>query len=124
MKSFNQPHESEAFLLGGTMTAKDVWAAVNQLDGDDINKGTRVMLEALVKDGEEMNKRMTSLEGKVDVIAENMTEIKNSLEKVINRPSVWKFLCELIKEPKFWLWFTITTLLVFGVSVTDLKGLW
>ena len=106
------------------MTAKDVWAAVNQLDGDDINKGTRVMLEALVKDGEEMNKRMTSLEGKVDVIAENMTEIKNSLEKVINRPSVWKFLCELIKEPKFWLWFTITTLLVFGVSVTDLKGLW
>lgn len=117
MKSFNQPHESEAFLLGGTMTAKDVWAAVNQLDGDDINKGTRVMLEALVKDGEEMNKRMTSLEEKVDMAIDK-------IDKLINRPSFWKFSCELIKEPKFWLWFTITTLLVFGVSVSDLKGLW
>ena len=104
MKSFNRPHESGAFLFGGkAVTAKDVWAAVNQLDGEDINKGTRVMLEALVKDGEEMSKRMSSLEEKVDGIAENMTEVKNSLEKVINRPSVWKFLCELIKEPKFWL---------------------
>ena len=105
------------------MTAKDVWDAVNQLDGEDINKGTRVMLEALVKDGEEMSKRMSSLERKVDGIAENMTEIKNSIDKMINKPSAWKFLCELIKEPKFWIWFTILTVLAFGVSLTDLKGL-
>lgn len=105
------------------MTAKDVWAAVNQLDGADINKGTRVMLEALVKDGEEMRVRMSSMEGKVDGIAENLNEVKTALEKLSNKPSIWKFLCELIKEPKFWIWFTILTVLAFGVSLTDLKGL-
>ena len=98
------------------MTAREVWAAVNQLDGDDINKGTKVMLEALVKDGEEMNKRMTSLEEKVDTAIDK-------IDKLINRPSFWKFSCELIKEPKFWIWFTILTVLAFGVSITDLKGL-
>lgn len=105
------------------MTAKEVLQAVNEIDGQDIGKGTRVVLEALVKDGEEMSKRMSSLEGKVDGIAENMTEIKNSIDKVINKPSAWKFLCELIKEPKFWIWITILTVLAFGVSLTDLKGL-
>lgn len=106
------------------MTAKEVLQAVNEIDGQDIGKGTRIVLEALVKDGEEMSKRMTSLENKVDQISESLNEMKSTLDKVINRPSMWKFLCELIKEPKFWLWFTILTLLVFGVSLTDLKGLW
>jgi hypothetical protein len=105
------------------MTAKEVLQAVNEIDGQDIGKGTRVVLEALVKDGEEMSKRMSSLEGKVDGIAENMTEIKNSIDKVINKPSAWKFLCELIKESKFWIWLTVITVLAFGVSITDLKGL-
>lgn len=105
------------------MTAKEVLQAVNEIDGQDIGKGTRVVLEALVKDGEEMSKRMSSLEGKVDHITESLNEVKTALDKAINKPSVWKFLCELIKEPKFWIWFTISTVLAFGVSLTDLKGL-
>lgn len=106
------------------MTAKDVWEAVNEVDGQDIGKGTRVVLEALVRDGEEMGKRMTSLEEKVDTIDRNVADMKKMMETSINsRQNGWKFLSELIKEPKFWLWFIILTVLAYGVSIADLKGL-
>lgn len=106
------------------MTAKDVWDAVNELDGKDIDKGTRMTLEALVKDGEEMNKRMTSLESKVDKLDGSISELKALIQSSINqRQSFWKFLGDLVKESKFWIWFTILTVLAFGVSITDLKGL-
>lgn len=106
------------------MTAKDVWDAVNEIDGKDIDKGTRMTLEALVKDGEEMSKRMSSLESKVDKLDGSINELKSLIEASINqRQSFWKFLGDLVKEGKFWLWFTILTVLAFGVSITDLKGL-
>lgn len=106
------------------MTAKDVLAAVNEVDGQDIGKGTRVVLEALVKDGEEMGKRMSSLEQKVDAIDKNVVELKNLIESSMKqKQSGWKFLSELIKEPKFWLWFIILTVLAYGVSISDLKGI-
>lgn len=116
------------------MTAKDVWEAVNELDGKDMDKGTRVTLEALVKDGEEMNSRMTSLTSKVDAIDNKVDNIDNKVdaltksmndftEKLSQRQNGWKFLSELIKEPKFWVWFIILTVLAYGVSITDLKGL-
>lgn len=106
------------------MTAKDVLEAVTEVDGKDIGKGTRLVLESLVKDGEEMSKRMTNLESKVESIDRNIVELKNLIETSINqRQSGWKFLSELIKEPKFWLWFIILTVLAYGVSIADLKGL-
>ena len=106
------------------MTAKDVWRTVNEIDGKDMDKGTKVVLEALVKDGEEMSKRMSSLEQKVDAIDKNVVELKTLLElNMKQRQSGWKFLSELIKEPKFWLWFIILTVLAYGVSISDLKGI-
>lgn len=105
-------------------SAKDVWNTVNEIDGKDMGKGTRVVLEALVKDGEEMSKRMTSLEEKVGSIDRNIVELKTLIETSISqRQSGWKFLSELIKEPKFWAWIIILTVLAYGVSITDLKGL-
>ena len=106
------------------MTAKDVWDAVNELDGKDMDKGTRMTLEALVKDGEEMSKRMSSLESKVDKLDGSINELKSLIEASINqRQSFWKFLGDLIKETRFWVWIIILTVLAYGVSITDLKGL-
>ena len=106
------------------MTAKDVWDTVNEIDGQDIGKGTRTVLEALVKDGEEMRKRMDSIEDKVNTIDRNVLELKDSIDKLLERKqSGWLFLSELIKETKFWLWIIILTVLAYGVSITDLKGL-
>lgn len=106
------------------MTAKDVWDAVNEIDGKDIDKGTRMTLEALVKDGEEMSKRMSSLESKVDKLDGSINELKSLIEASINqRQSFWKFLGDLIKETRFWIWIIILTVLAYGVSITDLKGL-
>jgi t-SNARE complex subunit (syntaxin) len=106
------------------MTAKEVLDAVEKIDGQDIGKGTKAVLDALVKDGEDMSKRMTSLEEKVDAIDRNVVELKTLIQTSINqKQSGWKFLSELIKEPKFWLWIIILTVLAYGVSIADLKGL-
>lgn len=106
------------------MTAKDVWNTVNEIDGQDIEKGTRTVLEALVKDGEEMRKRIDSIEDKVNTIDRNVLDLKDSIDKLLERKqSGWLFLSELIKEPKFWLWIIILTVLAYGVSIADLKGL-
>jgi hypothetical protein len=53
-----------------------------------------------------------------------MSDLKDLIKESIERKqSFIKLLSELIKEPKFWIWFTILTVLAFGVSITDLKGL-
>lgn len=109
------------------MTAKEVLQAVNEIDGQDIGKGTRIVLEALVKDGEEMSKRMTSLENKVDKIDNTVEAIKKSMDDLKDafsqRQNGWKFLGELIKEAKFWYALIILIVLAYGVSIADLKGL-
>jgi len=106
------------------MTAKDVWDAVNELDGKEMDKGTRAVLKSLVDDGVEMNKRMSSLESKVDKLDGSINELKTLIEASINqRQSLWKFLGDLIKETRFWIWVIILTVLAYGVSITDLKGL-
>jgi len=106
------------------MTAKDVWDTVNVVNGKGIGKGTRVVLEALVKDGEEMGKRMSSLEEKVDRLCDDVSELKALIrESIDQKQDFWKLLSELIKEPKFWIWIIILTVLFFGVSIADLKGL-
>lgn len=106
------------------MTAKDVWETVNEVDGQDIGKGTRVVLEALVKDGEEMKKRIDSIEEKVDRICTDVSDLKDLVKESVERKqSFIKLLSELFQNPKFWVWATIVSVLAFGVSITDLKGL-
>jgi hypothetical protein len=106
------------------MTAKDVYEAVTTVDGQDIGKGTNIVLEALVKDGEEIRKRIDSIEDKVNSIDRNVCDMKEAVEKLLDRKqSGWLFLSELIKETRFWLWIIILTVLAYGVSITDLKGL-
>ena len=106
------------------MTAKDVYEAVTTVDGQDIGKGTKIVLEALVKDGEEMRKRIDSIEDKVNSIDKNVCDMKEAIEKLLERKqSGWLFLSELIKETRFWLWIIILTVLAYGVSIADLKGL-
>lgn len=106
------------------MGAKDVWDTVNKIDGKEMDKGTRAVLEALVKDGEEMSKRMTSLESKVDKVDRNIEDLGKKIDDSLNqKQNFWKFLSELIKEQKFWIFITILALLIFGVSITDLKGI-
>jgi hypothetical protein len=106
------------------MTAKDVYEAVTTVDGQDIGKGTKIVLEALVKDGEEMRKRIDSIEEKVDRICDDVSDLKDLVKESIERKqSFIKLLSELFANPKFWIWFTIVSVLAFGVSITDLKGL-
>ena len=106
------------------MGAKDVWETVNKIDGKEIDKGTRAVLEALVKDGEKMSERMTSLEIKVDKVDRNIADLAKKIDDSLNqKQNFWKFLSELIKEQKFWIFITILALLIFGVSITDLKGI-
>jgi hypothetical protein len=106
------------------MTAKDTYEAVVTVDGKDIGKGTKIVLEALVKDGEEMRKRIDSIEEKVDRIGGDVSDLKDLVKKSIERKqSFIKLLSELFANPKFWIWFTIVSVLAFGVSITDLKGL-
>lgn len=106
------------------MTAKDVYDAVTAVDGQDMGKGTKMVLEALVKDGEEVRKRIDIIEDKVDSIDKNVMDLKGSIEKLLDKKqSGWLFLSELIREPKFWVWIIILTVLFFGVSITDLKDL-
>lgn len=106
------------------MTAKDTYEAVMTVDGQDIGKGTKIVLEALVKDGEEMRKRIDSIEEKVDRICGDVSDLKDLVKESIERKqSFIKLLSELFANPKFWIWFTIVSVLAFGVSITDLKGL-
>jgi len=106
------------------MTAKDTYEAVMTVDGKGIAKGTKIVLEALVKDGEEMKKRIDSIEEKVDRICDDVADLKSLIKESIERKqSFIKLLSEVVHEAKFWLWVIILTVLAFGVSITDLKGL-
>ena len=106
------------------MTAKDVWDTVNTVDGKGIEKGTRVVLEALVKDGEEMKKRIDSIEEKVDRICDDMADLKDLIKESIERKqSFIKLLSELFANPKFWIYLIVLTVLSFGVSLSDISFL-
>lgn len=110
--------------------------------GNDIPKAERTIFSALVDDTKKMEKRMTALEKTVSEVKSDVREIKKNqtdiyknvndihksmqhlsdqVERVINeKQSFWKFLSILIKEKKFWIWLIIFTLLIFGVTESDL----
>lgn len=119
---------------GKNMKSEQALEIVKDL-GNDIPKTERTIFSALVDDTKKMEKRMTALEKTVaevksDVrdVKKNVTSIQNDIKdlskqvrEVINeKQSFWKFLGILIKEKKFWIWLIILTLLIFGVTESDL----
>ena len=103
--------------------------------GNEIPKAERAVFSALVDDTKKMEKRMTALEKtvaevKADVrdIKRNQNDMQNDIKDLVEKvnaainekQSVWKFLGLLITEKKFWVWLIILTLLIFGVTESDL----
>lgn len=122
---------------GKNMKSEQALDIVKNL-GNDIPKAERAVFSALVDDTKKMEKRMTALEKtvaevKADVreIRKNQNDIQNDIknlvkqvETVINeKQSFWKFFGLLITEKKFWIWLIILTLLIFGVTDSDLLKL-
>ncbi len=103
--------------------------------GNDIPKAERAVFSALVDDTKKMEQRMTALEKTVAEVKDDVREIRKNqndiqndikdltkqVEFVINeKQSFWKFLGLLITERKFWVWLIVLTLLIFGVTESDL----
>lgn len=97
--------------------------------GNNIPKGQKAIFSAIVEDNKKMEQRMSALEKTVSEVKNDVRDIKNDLkdvsrkiEKVINeKQSLWKFLGLLVKETRFWVWLIIVTLLIFGITSTDLS---
>lgn len=101
--------------------------------GEEFPKYENAMFSALVEDTKKMDDRMSTLEKSVKEVQSDVRDIKDNLETIskkvealVNRKNFWGFLSELIAQPKFWLWFSLFTLLVFGVResgiLSFLKG--
>lgn len=96
--------------------------------GIPLSKSERAIFSALVDDTKKMEDRMTALEKTVSDVQSDVKEIKHSVKElskqvslVINeKQSFLRFLNALITEKKFWIWLIILTLLIFGVTESDL----
>lgn len=119
---------------GKNMKSEQALDIVKNL-GNEIPKAERTVFSALVDDTKKMEKRMTALEKTVaevksDVrdIKKNQNDIQNDIKDLMKKvddamnekQSFWKFLGLLITEKKFWVWLIILTLLIFGVTESDL----
>lgn len=94
--------------------------------GEEFPKYENAMFSALVEDTKKMDDRMSTLEKTVKEVQSDVKDIKDTLKVLVNRKNVWGFLSDLIAQPKFWLWFSLLTLLAFGVCdagiLSFLKG--
>ena len=119
---------------GKNMKSEQAIDIVEEL-GDRIPKGQKAIFKALVDDNKKMEQRMTALEKTVsEVKAEvklvksdvqdvkiGLSDLSDKIDTVINeKQSLWKFLGILVKETRFWVWLIVLTLLIFGVTETDL----
>lgn len=112
---------------GKNMKSEQAIDIVEEL-GDRIPKGQRAIFKALVDDNKKMEQRMTALEKTVSEVKSDVRDIKSDIKSlskkidtVINeKQNSWKFLGMLIKETRFWVWLIVLTLLIFGVTETDL----
>ena len=117
------------------MKSKNVLDAVSEVDGRKLSKAQKMVLESLVEDVGKMDDKFMTLEKKVENLEKKFDEkfagmqgefkelsvlVKESIDR---RNRLWNFLSELIKQPKFWIWITVLTVLAYGVSIADLKGL-
>jgi hypothetical protein len=114
---------------------KAVLETIKQMKGRGRMSASQIKLaEAQVEDYQDMKKEIleikqdvlnlkdsnASLNGKVDTIGAKLDLL---IQQGENKPLL-KTLVELSNNKFFWLWLLILTLLVFGVSISDLKGLW
>lgn len=117
------------------MKSKDVLETVSSVGGKTISKVQKMVLESLVEDVGKVDDKIMALEKKVENLEKKFDEKFTGLQSEIKdlsdlvkqsidrRNRFWNFLSELIKQPKFWIWITIFTVLAYGVSIADLKGL-
>lgn len=95
--------------------------------GGDLPKAENAIFNALVDDTKKMDERMSALEKSVGEVKADVKDIKEDIktlsEKVqtlIEKKSrLLIFATELIKQPKFWIWLTVLTLLIFGITEAD-----
>lgn len=112
---------------GNNMKSEQAIDIVEEL-GDRIPKGQKAIFKALVDDNNKMEQRMITLEKTVSEVKSDVQDIKHTLgdlsdkiDTVINeKQNLWKFLGILVTETRFWVWLIVITLLIFGVTETDL----
>lgn len=117
------------------MKAKGVMDAISELDEHSISGPQKVVLESLIEDVGKMDEKIMALEKRVENLEKKFDEKFDTMqgsidqlsalvkESINRRQSFWNFLSDLIKEAKFWIWIIIFTVLAYGVSISDLKGL-
>ena len=113
---------------------KAVLETLKQIKGKGSMSASQIKLaEAQCEDYQEMKKEITeikqdvlalkesnvSLNGKVDTIGAKLDLLIQQSE---NKPLL-RILSDLKDNKFFWLWIVILTLLFFGVSIADLKGI-
>ena len=101
----------------GSMSASQIKLAEAQCE--DYQEMKREILE-IKNDVATLKDNDIALNGKVDTIGAKLDLLIQQSE---NKPLL-KILGELKDNKFFWFWIIIITLLVFGVSISDLKGLW
>lgn len=114
-------------IRGKNMKSEQAIDIVEEL-GEDIPKGEKTIFKALVDDNKKMDQRMTALEKTVSEVKSDVKNIKDQVEDLckkmddfINKKvGFWNFLSSLITEGRFWVWLIVLTLLIFGVTETDL----
>lgn len=124
-------------IRGKKMKSEAVLNTITGL-GKEIPDVEKTLFTALVEDTKKMEERMVALEKKVDTVQRKVDGVEKKVDSMQNsvdrlselvetainqKQSFWKLLSELIQEQKFWIWLMIFTVLIFGVSLADLKGL-
>lgn len=100
----------------GKMSASQIKLAEAQCE--DYQEMKREILE-IKNDIATLKENDISLNGKVDTIGAKLDLLIQQSE---NKPLL-KILGELKDNKFFWFWIIIITLLIFGVSISDLKGI-
>ena len=121
-------------IRGKSMKGEQALDIVKDL-GKEIPKAQRTVFSALVDDTKKMEKRMIALEKTVSEVKADVRDVKRNVNDIQNdiktltkqvqtaineKQSFWKFLGILITEKKFWVWLIILTLLIFGVTESDI----
>lgn len=100
----------------GSMSAAQIKLAEAQME--DYQEMKKEILE-IKSDVAELKKDNIGLNGKVDTIGAKLDLLIQQSE---NKPLL-RILSDLKDNKFFWFWIIVITLLVFGVSLSDLKGI-
>lgn len=100
----------------GSMSAAQIKLAEAQME--DYQEMKKEILE-IKSDVAELKKDNIGLNGKVDTIGAKLDLLIQQSE---NKPLL-RILSDLKDNKFFWFWIIVITLLVFGVSLSDLRGI-